>query len=115
MPNLPIREEAALAPGDVVLRGGTLAWDSLLSNAETCFARFQVHGVSVCAGPGLSVQAISKSVAIRRYPQFRVATVGALADIGFRLIPTFQVPHYTLDLGRPLDEALWEQLLEVFQ
>lgn len=115
MPTMPIRQEPPLADDDIVVRGGILAFDSLKNAAEVCQARFGIHGISVCASPGESLEVLRTSGPVVKYTQHRVTTAGHLRALGFRLIPTGRSPHYTLDLGRPLDEDLWEELLEVFR
>lgn len=114
MPTLPTREAPMLAASDIVLRGGSMAWDSTLAATELCFRKYGVHGISVGCGAGLAFEEVYQWDRIQRYPQSRAATVESVLELGCSLIPTFDAPHYTLDLGRPLDEALWESLLDVF-
>lgn len=102
-------------PDDIVVRGGSLPWEAVLATVETCFVRHGVHGLSVCAGPGLDLNSLYESPLLRRYPHYRVCTAGRLIELGFTLIPTSDVPHYTLDLGRELDEQLWEVLQDAFR
>ena len=114
MPTLSTRAEPELGMDDVVLRGGQLSWDAALVSVETCFRRFGVHGLSVCAGSGSAVDDLYRSPYLQKYPEARLAIVQDVARLGLRLIPTSNKPHYTLDLGRPLDEELWETLRTVF-
>lgn len=109
------RTERSLVSDDVVVRGGLLGFDALSKSVETCHLRHGVHGASVMAKSGATVEEIfASSALLQRYGTLRTSTVGRLTGLGFALEATGAAPHYTLDLGAPLDWAMWELLDTAF-
>lgn len=97
------------------MRGGEFARDPVERAVRICWIKFGIHGASVMAGAGESVASLyAKSKILQSYSSYRFTTVGALLDLDLDLYASFKVPHYTLDLRRPMDDDLWNSLSGAF-
>ncbi len=66
--------------------------------------------------PGVSDvdEAVALACRHRPFKTFRYSTVATLESIGISALPTFAVPHYTLELPGDLDDDLWEAIDAAF-
>jgi len=84
---------------------------ALGNQMRICHARFGVYGASFMAGPGKTVSDLFReSQVLQGYTEYRFTTVEQIEERGYKMYATFDVPHYTLELPRALDDDLWEEL-----
>jgi hypothetical protein len=98
---LALRDELA-SPGLVVVRLGarTLDDELLRRSVDECHERWGMWGFSVLEVPGGDFEQLVRMrpiVGDRR--QLLVADGGSLIDDGFPLLPTLDVPHWTVVLA----------------
>ena len=112
---LPIRTGPPLAPDDIVVRGGKMAFRSVLAASRTCFKKYGVWAISVNAIPGATVEQIWAACdTLTLYDDYLVASVADLSD-RYELLPTFNSPnHYSLVLPGEFTEAEHASLTGVF-
>jgi hypothetical protein len=99
-----LRDELAPARETIVVRGGTDTPDKLRRHAERTARAWSLDGrplfgISVFAVLDRSLQDLLR----QRFANFRyicLSTVGGLALSGFKLLPTGQRPHFTVQLDR---------------
>lgn len=106
----------------LVLRGGPDTLSLLRAHARRLNRGYVLHGEEVF---GLSVLAALDDVGpmsyiellrsrLKGYPLVYTPTVTALLEAGFRLLPTFRRPHYTVFMDSLDDcEALYNALGEL--
>lgn len=99
-----IRPEAHLDDLDeIVVRGGELDPSIVRADAERMFAIYGVHGISVFALRGATIDELAQQVPLVRFSRLTLVTVGAIRAAGVALEPTGRNSrHYTValpDLG----------------
>lgn len=101
---LRVREGAPPANAAVVLRGGPDTLALLRSHARRLNRLYvldglPIFGISVFVADSTSGHVSADAILatkLRSYPTMYRTTVGALAEAGFGLLPTFNAPHYTV-------------------
>jgi hypothetical protein len=93
-----LRDDDVLEDGAIVLvRGGDLDPDILLADAERYHGIYGVHGISVFAVRGATVDELAQQVPLVRFDRLSLLTVSDVLAAGMRLEPTGRNPrHYTV-------------------
>lgn len=114
-----VRSAEALEPrAQLVVRGWPLTMDGFLRNADATRRRYSLAGkplVAISAEvtvTGWNVDTILSGPRLRVRRSYAAALVGSLADLGFKLLPTFQAPHYSVVLPAYTEEVA-QRLLDV--
>lgn len=100
----------------IVLRGGKmLDHQSAIISAEDAEAdpHERIYGLSVQC---FVVPTLDEAVRDTRLPHkhVRSTTASRIRAAGMEVIPTFDAPHATLRVPKPLNEDVWEDLQRVF-
>ena len=89
--------------------------ESVEANMDTTHTAWDLWGISVDSGRDATVESLYElHPRLRGWGKYRLATAGAVIGCGFGLLATGKAPHYTLVIGRPLDDETWNLLLGVF-
>ena len=114
-----LRSAEGLEPDDhLVVRGWPLTVDGILRNADATRSRFSWAGTPLIAVSAevtvgtWTVDAILAGPRLRTRSRYAESPVGSLTEAGFRLLPTFLAPHYSIVLGA-YDEDQTQRLLHV--
>ncbi len=119
---LYVRTAEELEPrAQLVVRGWPLTIDGVLRSADATRRRYSLAGkplVAISAEvtvTGWNVDTILSGPRLRVRRSYAAALVGSLADVGFKLLPTFQAPHcsvvlpaYTVEVAQCLLDVLGE-------
>jgi hypothetical protein len=100
-----IRRHDAAEDTSLLVRGWPLTVDGLLRNADATRARYALGGepfvaVSVELVDGRrSLEAVLAGPRMRTRRRYAVTPAGAVIDAGFRVLPTFAAPHWSIVFG----------------
>ena len=114
-----LRAAERLAPdADLVVRGWPLTVEGLMRNADATRSRFTFAGAPLAAVSaevtvgGWTLDGILGGPRLRTRSRYAAVTAGALTGVGFELLATFAVPHYSVVL-EPYTSQRVEELLEL--
>lgn len=94
---LPLRDEEPPSDATVIIRAGVLEPGSIVRALSRSFDRYDVLGISVEGALHASVlETCQRSPRLAPYRRIRLTTVARIRTNGFVLLPTFDVPHFTL-------------------
>lgn len=99
-----VRVDAVVSGASVVVRGWPLTVEGLLRNAASTRDRYSLRGrplvaVSVeLADDARPLDAVLSGARMRTRTRYAVASVGAVAEAGFQMLPTFAEPHWSIVL-----------------
>ena len=95
---LPIRDESPPPDDWLVLRGGSSSHTALRPKIRRSIELFGVPLVSVVVIESTHLERALKSRVLAGYKVVTGSTVHEVTAAGFRLIPTFSLPHYSVEL-----------------
>ena len=81
---LPLRDEEPPSDATVIIRAGVLEPGSIVRALSRSFDRYDV------------LETCQRSPRLAPYRRIRLTTVARIRTNGFVLLPTFDVPHFTL-------------------
>lgn len=111
-----IRDEEPLPDDAVLVRGGVLERGEVDDGMGLAQREWQIYGISAFCILGLSIRETyeAKKQLNIRFDAVRTVKVGQIRALGFRVIPTAGLYHYTIDIMKPLDDSAYSQLDQVF-
>jgi hypothetical protein len=94
---LALRDEDPPSDATVIIRAGVLEPASITRALSRSFDRYAVLGISVEGALDASVlETCQQSPRLAPYRRIRLTTVARIHTNGFVLLPTFDIPHFTL-------------------
>ena len=100
----------------LVVRGGTLATQDVLNNAEATHIQTGVWGISARSDVDASLEDLTRARRPLPHPQVSVTTAGDLRAAGFDVAMTAGPPHCTVYLGDETpDDATVTRLRKAFR
>jgi hypothetical protein len=104
----PQREGYELPSDAFVVRGGEMLDQDLKHAAVNCLMMYEILGISVVVADVPEVEDLVRQArpAMKIYSTIHVCRVRDLDQRLYRLLPTFNAPHYTLVLPSIDDEVL---------
>lgn len=104
---LPVRAAEPPADATVIIRAGVMETGSITRALSRSFDRYAVFGLSVEGALGTSIlETCQHSPRLAPYRRIRLTTVERIRSSGFTLLPTFELPHFTLVVPDTSEQTL---------
>jgi hypothetical protein len=110
-----LRHEPPLGGDAIVVRGGLLGYDPVITSFQQCWDKYHFYGLTVWHDPNRTPTELwNEIVQLASYGAIRTARVATLREHGFEVFPTLGRFHHSIVIGQMPNLLVWQLLDDSF-